>query len=405
MRILKKILKWTGIVILSILLLGNIVILVSGRLYIYKAIAATYLRGNTGPHIYDLEVFEKRKVPAGTAQPWEDDKWSGLGGKLDFTKEERERIEAIKPASFLVMWGDTLVFEEYWDEHDRNKTSNSFSMAKSVVALLVGVAIEEGFIESLDDPVADYLPEYKGEKENITIRHTMTMSSGLSWSENYKHPFCDVAELYYDTDARDLSLNRREIEEEPGKIWDYKSGDTQVLVYVLKAAVGKSVSEYAAEKLWQPMGAESDAWWSLTDDQDSAEKGYCCLYATTRDFARLGKLINNRGNYDGKQLVDSTFVEEFCSLAPLKKRNGNDNNCYGLQYWIYPGFDFEVTYFRGMRGQYIISVPSEDLVIVRTGDGTEANGASSDGVLENHRLETPFYVEVGMRLLEEFKGL
>lgn len=406
MRIIKKILKWLGIIVLSILLLANIVILVSGRLYIYKAVASTYFRGYSGPHIYDLDVFEKRKVPAADPQPWNDDKWSsGISAKFDLTKAERERMEAMEPASFLVMWGDTVVYEEYWDEHNQQKTSNSFSMGKTVVALLVGIAMDEGLIKSLDEPAANYLPEFKGDKENITLRHVMTMSTGLAWDENYKSPFSDVAEIYYDTDARDLSLNRREIEEEPGEIWDYKSGDTQVLVYIVEAATGKSISEYASEKLWKPMGAESDAWWSLTGDENSSEKGYCCMYATTRDFARLGKLVNHKGNWNGTQLVDSTFIEEMSTLAPIKKRNGHPNNCYGLQYWIYPGFNYEVTYYRGMLGQYVISVPSEDLVIVRTGNGTEENGGPESGPLESHRVEVPFYVETGLRFLKDFKQM
>lgn len=354
-----------------------------------------------GPHIYDLEVFENREVPAGVAQPWQED----LNAKFDLSKEERERFEKMDPASFLVVWGDTLIYEEYWGEHNIQKIGNSFSMAKTVVSLLIGVAMDEGYIKSLDEPVANYLPEYKGDKENITIRQTLTMSTGLSWDESYKSPFSDVAELYYDTDARDLSLNRREIEGEPGVTWIYKSGDTQVLVYILEAATGKTVSEYASEKLWKPMGAESDAWWSLVDGPDSEEKGYCCMYATTRDFARLGKLVSHRGNWNGNQLVDSSYVSEMCSLAPLKKENGHENNCYGLQYWIYTGLPYEVTYFRGMRGQYIISIPSKDLVIVRTGDGTEENGGPEDGALENHRKEVPFYIEIGERFLKEYQSL
>jgi CubicO group peptidase (beta-lactamase class C family) len=401
MKTLKKILKWLSLVILALLIIANLVILFSGRLYIYKAIASTYFRGNTGPHIYDHNIFETRTVPAGTAQPWEEN----IKPELKILDNEIERFEAMDPASFVVVWGDTVIFEQYWGEHDENKTGNSFSMAKSVVSLLVGVAIEEGQIKSLDDPVSDYLEEFKGEKENVTIRNVMTMSSGLSWSENYIHPFCDVAELYYDTDARDLSLNRREVEEEPGVTWRYKSGDTQVLVYVLEAATGKSISELASEKLWRPMGAESDVLWSLTNDENSAEKGYCCLYSTSKDFARLGKLVNNRGNWNGNQLVDSLYVEEFCSLADLDKANGSENNCYGLQYWIYTALPYEVTYFRGMRGQYIISIPSKDLVIVRTGDGTEDQMLGKNNPQANHRAELPFYIEIGERILNEYKML
>ncbi|UKN00590.1 beta-lactamase family protein [Paracrocinitomix mangrovi] len=405
MRLVKKTLKWVALLILVLLLTANLAIIFTGRYYIYKGISATYFRGHIRPHIYDQDVFNNRDIPAGVAQPWQD---SPYLAKMDLTSDERERIESLEPASFLVAYGDTVIYEEYWNEHDRSRTSNSFSMGKSVISLLIGVALDEGKIKSLDEPVANYLPEFEDEKKNITIRHLLTMCTGLSWSESYIHPFCDVAELYYDTDARDLSCNRRTIEEEPGINWRYKSGDTQVLTYVLEAATGQKVSDYASEKLWKPMGAESDAMWSLTGDENSTEKGYCCFYSTSRDFIRLGKLINNRGNWNGEQLVSASFVDEMCTIAPLIKSNGKPNNCYGYQYWIFTGLPYEVTYFRGMSGQYIISIPSKQLVIVRAGNGTEGNVVDTppqDDAFENHYAELPFYIATGERLLEEYKKL
>lgn len=406
-RWIKKISKWLGIFLLSLILIANLIIIFSGRLYIYKGIRYTYLRGHVRPHIYDLDVFQNRTVEAGIAQPWQTH--PAVGNKLTLSPGERLRIESLEPASFLVAWGDTIIYEEYWNGHDQERVSNSFSMAKSVVSLLIGVAVEEGHIKSIDEPVANYLPEFNDEKKDITIRDVLTMSTGLSWSESYIHPFCDVAELYYDSDDRNLALNRRTIEEEPGKIWRYKSGDTQVLAYILKEATGKSISEYASEKLWQPMGAESDAFWSLADGDESTEKAFCCFYSTSRDFIRLGKLVNHRGNWNGKQLVPADYVDEFSSLAPLKMANGQPNNCYGFQYWIYTGMPYKVSYFRGISGQYIISIPEKDLVIVRTGNGTENKwenyGNVKDDALINHRTDLPFYIKTGVRLLEEVKKL
>ena len=405
MKLLKKILKWFGIVLVSLIVIANLVILISGRLYIYKGIASTYLRGHVRPHIYDHDIFNNRAVPAGTAQPWQD---SPYLAKIELTQNERKRIEDLEPASFLVVWGDTVIYEEYWDEHNAERTSNSFSMGKSVITLMIGIALDEGKIKSIDEPVANYVEEFNDEKKDITIRHLLEMSSGLSWSESYNHPFCDVAELYFDTDDRDLSCNRREIEEPPGKNWRYKSGDTQVLTYVLKEAIGMHPSDYASEKLWKPMGAESDGAWSLSGDENSTEKGFCCLYATTRDFARLGKLMNHDGNWNGEQLVSASFVQEMKMITPLKKKNGKPNNCYGLHHWIYNGLPFEVTYFRGMNGQYIISIPSKDLVIVRTGNGTEGNVLDTqpeNDHCENHYAELPFYIETAFRILEEHKEL
>lgn len=405
MKRTKKIVKWFLVLVLTLIVIGNLAIVFTGRYYIYKGIANTYFRGHIRPTIYDEDVFTNRVVAHHTPQPWIE---SANLGDYALSKRERQKIERLNPASFLVSWGDTLIYEEYWGEHDKDKLGNSFSMAKSIVSLLIGVALDEDLIHSVDEPVANYLPEFNDEKKDITIRQILTMSSGLSWSESYVSPFCDVAELYYDTDDRDLACNRRVIEEAPGVVYRYKSGDTQVLTYIIEAVTGMSVSEYAAEKLWKKMGAESDALWSLAGDENSTEKAFCCFYATSRDFLRLGKLINNNGSWKGEQLISETYIKEFKSLAPLKKGDGKPNNLYGFQYWIYNGLPYEVTYFRGMSGQYIISVPSRDLVIVRTGSGTEENWVNTDKIqddaLEGHRTELPAYVSIGMSIMAQAGG-
>ncbi|MFT5818850.1 MAG: CubicO group peptidase (beta-lactamase class C family) [Crocinitomix sp.] len=405
MKYVKKILKWTGILILALLVIANLAIIFTGRYYIYKGIANTYFRGHIRPTIYDLDVFENRAVEIGKPQPWVEHPQLG---SFAISAEQRETVESLNPSSLLVAWGDTLIYEEYWGEHDQNQISNSFSMAKSIVSLLIGVALDEGKIKSLDEPVANYLPEFDDEKKDITIRHILTMSSGLSWTESYVSPFCDVAELYYDTDDRDLALNRRTIEEDPGLTFKYKSGDTQVLMYILMAATGTSVSDYASEKLWIPMGAESEAMWSLVDDEKSSEKAFCCFYSTSRDFIRLGKLVNNDGNWNGRQLVSAAYVNEFSSLAPLKEPNGKANSRYAFQYWVYTGMPYEVTYFRGMSGQYIISIPEKDLVIVRTGSGTMPSWKNTETVtddnLEGHYQELPSYIAIGVTLMAQAGG-
>jgi CubicO group peptidase (beta-lactamase class C family) len=405
MKKLKSFVKWFFIVLIALIFVGNMAIVFTGRYYIYKGITNTYFKGHIRPTIYDKDVFVNRIVETGDSQPWREAKDLG---KFMLSKPQREKIERLNPASFLVACGDTIIYEEYWNGHNEEKLSNSFSMAKSVVSLLIGVALDEGLIKDLDEPVANYLDEFNDEKKDITIRHILTMSSGLSWSESYISPFCDVAELYYDTDDRDLSLNRRTIEEDPGKTFRYKSGDTQVLMYILTAATGKNVSDYAAEKLWKPMGAESEALWSLAGDENSSEKAFCCLYATSRDFLRLGKLINAGGAWNGKQLVSEAYVNEFSSLAPLTKPDGKPNNLYGFQYWIYNGLPYEVSYFRGMSGQYIISIPEKDLVIVRTGSGTEENWVNTatkiDDAMEGHRTELPAYIATGLSILAQAGG-
>ena len=404
MKVIKKIFKYSIITIISVIVLANLAIILTGRFYIYKGLSATYFKGVPRPTIYDLDIFKNRVISKGDGQAWQ------IHQDIDhiaFSKKQRRYIEELNPASFMVTWGDTIIYEEYWGGHNDQTISNSFSMSKSVVSLLIGCAITDGFIKNIDEPVANFLEEFKGDKSNITIRHMLTMSSGLSWSENYWHPFCDVAELYYDTDARDLVLNRRTIETNPGITFDYKSGDTQTLMYILEAATGRHIADYASEKIWKKIGAESDGQWSLVDQEDSEEKAYCCIYATTRDFARLGRLINQNGKWNGEQIIDPDYIEAFKSLAPLKKTSGKPNLLYGYQYWVYTGLPYEVSYFRGMAGQFIISVPEYDLVIVRTGDGSHGNWKNTDkkkdDALEGHRIELPAYISTGMAIFAQAK--
>ena len=223
MKTITKLIKVTLWFVLLIIVGANLSIIFTGRFYIYKGISATYLKGHVQPTIYDDDVFNNRIIEKGNVQEWLEHPKLGT---FTMSEKQYDYIESLNPASFLVAWGDTIIFEEYWGVHNEDKLGNSFSMAKSVVSLLIGAAIEDGYIQSIDEPVAYYLEEFsKNGKEVITIRHVLTMSSGLSWSEDYFNPFCDVAELYYDTDAEDLTLNRRSVESNPGETFKYKSGD------------------------------------------------------------------------------------------------------------------------------------------------------------------------------------
>jgi CubicO group peptidase (beta-lactamase class C family) len=403
MKILRKLIKY-GLRLTLILFIGlNLFILITGKTYIYKGFASTYLKGHIQPTIYELDEFNNRVVSKGDSQNWKE---HPKLNSIKLSAKGLEFIEKFDPASFLIAWGDTLIFEKYWGKHNESKLGNSFSMSKSIVSLLIGSAIQDGYITSIDEPVANYLESFKTKSE-ITIRHLLTMSSGLSWQENYISPFSDVAKLYYDTDAKDLTLNTRTIEEKPGQVFDYKSGDTQTLMYVLKAATKKNVSDYASEKIWSKIGAESDALWNLVGDVNSEEKSFCCLYATTRDFAKLGKLINQNGHWNNEQLIDSNYVKEFKSLAPLNKKDGIQNQCYGFQHWIYTGLPYQVSYFRGLRSQYIISIPKFDLVIVRTGSGSgakwENTAKRTSNAMLGHNTDLPTYIEIALAVLSQVK--
>ncbi len=273
-------------------------------------------------------------------------------------------LEELKTTAFLIIKDDTLVYEKYWEEYDTSSISGSFSMAKSFISTLIGVALFEGKIKSVDEPVGNYLTTFKdGAKKKITLKHLLMMSSGLNWDESYSGAFSITTEAYYGTDLEAL-IARLEVEEIPGKHFTYRSGDTQILSFVLEAATGMSVSQYAQEKLWEPMGFEKDALWSL-DHQDGHEKAFCCINTSAREFARLGKLYLHKGKWNEKRIISEDYY--VASVTPNEYLNDNCDY-YGYQWWIYDDSEDDfIFYARGILGQFIVVIPSRNIVMVRLG--------------------------------------
>lgn len=364
MKSLKKITRVIVLFVVGILIVVNAVIILTGRFYIYNGIANTYLKGRTGPTIYDLETFHTVKVAKG-GESFEFPKHPNYN-KQKIPDEYRKYIEDLDTRALLVIKNDTLVYEEYWGDHSETTLSNSFSIAKTVVAILVGIAIDEGKIGSIDDPVYKYIPEYKnGSRNKITIRHLLEMASGLSWTESGINPFSDNAESYYGTDLDNLVM-RQKVVTEPGKVFNYQGSNSILLSMILEKATGKTVSKYASEKLWKKLGMNSDAYWSL-DRKDGQEKSFCCLYAQAGDFAKIGKLLVHRGKYNGEQIIPRWFYTQMVKQNDLVTEDGFQNYAYGYHVWTYRGNADEVVYCRGILGQYIITIPDRNLVIIRLG--------------------------------------
>ena len=362
---LRKTVKYLSLTILVLLVLANLFILISGRTYLYKGVYNTYLQGRTAPGIFDKEVFYNATLhKSSKSLAW---KHNSNKIKPQLTSTEIETLEKLDISSFLVFHGDTLVFEKYWGKHNPQTVTNSFSAAKSFVGLLVGCALGEGKIKSLDESIGNYLPAFaNGKKKAITIRHLLMMSAGLDWEESGKNPLSDNAESYYGTDLYTHVTGQKAIEK-PGVRFEYQSGNSELLGFVLEKATGKQLSVYAEEKLWKQIGTEHDAYWSL-DKENGDEKSFCCLYSTSRDFARLGKLINQQGKWNGKQLVPEAYMQEFVSNPSMTTEDKVPNFRYGLHIWTYLGNAAHPVYYcRGILGQFIISIPSKNLVIVRTG--------------------------------------
>jgi len=317
------------------------------------------------PKIDQYPIFENRMVKAGNPQPWPE---SEAYNKLSVPEKFQPVFENLGTVAFVIIKDSTLLFEQYWEDYSPHSRSNSFSMAKSIVSLAIGCAIDDGFIKNVDQPVNDFYPEFKGYNgKALTLRHLLTMSAGVDFDEAYSSPFSPTTKLYYGDDLQQIALGMKEIEE-PGIHFIYQSGVTQLLALIVEKATGENISSYVSRKLWTPLNAEEDALWSL-DKKDGIEKAYCCFNSNARDFARFGQLILNKGNWNGKQLVSESYIKEATTPDTnlIFKEYNETNHCYGFQFWHLTYKGMEIPYMRGILGQYVFAIPELNAVVVRLG--------------------------------------
>ncbi|MFN5025858.1 MAG: serine hydrolase domain-containing protein [Bacteroidota bacterium] len=360
-----KKLKKIGIGLLILICVGEISLWASGNLYVNKVLALTIFSGKLGPDIYELNAFDYKTIAASKPEPWSD---ISAEKKYILPDTSLAAFKLYETDYFLVIQNNQILYE-YADETKftaaKAEPVNSFSMAKSFTSLLIGCALKDGYIQSLDDATALYIPELRNDaRGKITIRQLLTMSSGLAFDENYASPFSWPARAYYGDDVNSLTLTG-ELTDTPGVRWNYKGGDTQLLGMILKNATHKSVAAYASERLWQPMGAEYPAYWST--DEKGMEKVSCCWYSHARDFARFGRLMMQYGNWNGIQLIDSAYIVESIMPASILDENNKPNDKYGYQWWLMTHQNHRIFYARGIRGQYIFCVPDMNMIVVRLG--------------------------------------
>jgi CubicO group peptidase (beta-lactamase class C family) len=322
-----------------------------------------------GEHtIHDYKTHPLRKVEkAGTPQSWEyDSAYNSAVISADFMTI----IDSNDTHAFLVIQNGKLLYEKYWDGYDSTRLSGSFSAAKSIVSLLIGIALDEGKIKSLDEPVANYVDHFKTNGlEKVTIKHLLTMSSGTSYNEGDKSYFSMNAYGYYGDDLVHM-VEMMERKEEPGQFWQYRSGDTQVLGLVVEKAFGQNISSLVSERFYKPMGAEYDAFW-LLDGEEKREKAFCCFNAVARDYARFGQLVLNKGNWNGKQIVSEKYITEATTPASFLKDRDENNapvDFYGYQYWILKHSGVTAIAQNGLFGQYVYIIPEKNAVVVRLGE-------------------------------------
>ncbi len=319
--------------------------------------------------IDDQYRFPARTIPAGDdpSQLPEGPEVDGLEPPADTTARDFDGfLRRTGTRAFLILHEDRLVYERYFDGADRQSRQTSFSVAKSFLSTLVGIAIDEGLIGGVTDPVTEYVPELAERDrrfESITLRDLLAMSSGLRYEEqDLPVPWGDDINTYYGVDLRALALEDTEILGPPGEEWLYNNYNPLLLGMVLERATGMSVTEYMSTRLWIPLGAEYDATWSLDSDASGFEKMESGLNATAIDYARFGRLFLHEGESNGTRVVSREWVREATAADVTTDPAGH------FQYfWWIDTQRLDRFYALGNFGQYVYVAPDADAVIVRLG--------------------------------------
>ena len=336
--------------------------------------------------IDDYQIFSNREVKVVSPQPWE----MSATPHAAPSAETQKLLEELKTTALVMIDQGKISYEQYSLSGGVDEVSGSFSMAKSIVGILTGFALQDGAIPRIDAEIKTWIPEYADRPEGkITVRDLLTMSSGLNWDEAYWNPFSITTEAYYGSTLINTSLKQRLVNE-PGKVFSYQSGSTQLLGLLVSRAVNKSLSQYASEKLWQPLGAEKPALWSIDHSENlneanihpAVEKAYCCFNARARDFAKIGQFILQGGSWNGKPLLDANYVQEMTSPKVA--------NYYGYQWWVLDTPQGKIPYARGILGQYIMVIPQKNRVIVRLGMKTAER-------VDHHPIEVRALAEWGLK--------
>ena len=323
-----------------------------------------------------------RPLPAATVQP--------SGALADALKQVSAYVQERNSTGLIVMHRGEVVLEEYWQGHDADSAFNAMSMSKTIVGLLVGVAIAEGHIDTMDDPVTQYIPEWsQDERANITLRDLLYMQSGLRNERRTDTPFSDLVQMYLGSDVARVALNIPSVSPQ-GQAFEYNNVNTQILAIVLQRATQMPYADYLSTRLWQPLGASDASVW-LDRPQGNA-KTFCCLFATIHDWARVGQMLLNQGRVEQTQVIPSDWIQQMLTPSPLE-------STFGTHIWIkartpdHPNVDQGATqpflapdtfYLDGRDLQRVYVIPSQELVIVRMGEWPET---WDDAVIPNILVE------------------
>ncbi len=351
---MRKFLKWFLISIATLIIL----LYVTDYNYILKGIRVVYFTGHTTAFIDDYKYFDNRSIENKTVQNWSE---ASAYNSIKPTQRLDSVNNALGTTAFLIIKNGKIVYENYAPEYIKDSKTNSFSMAKSITTSLLFKAIQDGYIKSLEQPITDFFPDFKGQfAKSTTVGDLASMASGLNWEEHYYSPFSMTARAYYDDEIGEL-VNSLEVNQASGQSFKYLSGNTLLLGMIISKATNKSLSEYLSQSFWRPLGMRQTAYWQLDNVESGIEKAYCCIASNARDFAKIGQLFLQNGNWNGKQIIDTSYVK----LAT--KARFIESPQYGYGFWLSNYKSKQLFSMRGILGQYVIGIPKENLLIVRLG--------------------------------------
>jgi CubicO group peptidase (beta-lactamase class C family) len=282
-----------------------------------------------------------------------------------------------RTAGLVIIQDGKVRLEKYGLDFDAKGRWTSFSVAKSFTSSLVGAAIKDGFIKSIDDKVSDYIPDLKGSVyDDVSIKQLLTMTSGVRWNEDYEDKNSDVARFNEHraepgVDATVSYMRKLEREAPPGSKWVYKTGETNLIGVLVSSATQKKLSDYLSEKIWAPFGMEQHASWLL--GSTGHEISGCCIQASTRDFARFGLFMLGGAIVDGKAVLPDDWI----AAATTKQADiGFPGKGYGYQWWTYDNGSFAA---QGIFGQGIFIDPKRKLVIASNSNWPRATDYETVG--------------------------
>src|SRR3954451_18223422 len=356
------------------LILAGLALLAIAAVGIFVASEWTYIsrmRSHPANSILDVAWYEPKEAMPGAQHPVPLPVADGIAP--DAFAEAVKLAESKNASALLVVHKGRVVLDRHWHGHRPGDQTNSASMAKTVTALLIGIAVGEGKIASIDEPAAKWIPAWRDDaRKRITLRHLLQMHAGLKPMGEYEEPYSDASYLALGTDSRHVVDNVPAVEE-PGLRFDYNNVNFQVLGDVLEAATGRRYAGYLSEKLWKPIGASDAGVWLDREGGTARTFGY--LFTRPEDWARLGLLLLHEGRCDGRQIVPPDFIREMIRPSPTEPT-------YGLGIWLAndehqrqdrePPFAAPgIFYLDGRFKQRVYIVPSRDVVIVRVGENAK----------------------------------